>query len=425
MVRPRVVAGHREEVMGEARAWHRPRSRRRQCVASARRATARCMHGSERARGSVRAAMRGSAGSGASTSISTGCARSPPRRFSTRTASRPSLRREREAQRRGRGDCRAGRDAATARPRCGLRARRPQPAQHALVVRRRATRTRRRIRARAAPARRPTARPAASAAARRSAGARDRGPPRRAPAHTARCGGAIQTTSRRSRLQPRERGQREADLADAFALEQDLGQRALRPAAAGQHGVERARSPTASRRARARNRRRARWRDASSSGGEQRWPWARLDSGFDATGVEPFRPAVMAAWPVAREDRPRPSRIASMRVRASLNAGPRRRCWRAPDHCDTTAARRSSAPTFTADERAAPGTCRRRHPNVCSRCARAGADASSSRGVVFVARRALGIVDDADAAIAIGGDVHEAAERLRARRRRRAEAAAG
>jgi hypothetical protein len=41
------------------------------------------------------------------------------------------------------------------------------------------------------------------------------------------------------RLQPRERGQHETDLADALALEDDLGQGGLRPTAAGQHRVER------------------------------------------------------------------------------------------------------------------------------------------------------------------------------------------
>jgi hypothetical protein len=39
--------------------------------------------------------------------------------------------------------------------------------------------------------------------------------------------------------QARQRGQGEAQLADAFAREQDLRQPGLRPAAAGQHGVER------------------------------------------------------------------------------------------------------------------------------------------------------------------------------------------
>ena len=71
------------------------------------------------------------------------------------------------------------------------------------------------------------------------------------------------------RLQPRERRQREADLADAFAREHDLGQRASRPAAAGQHGVELGKAATASRRARARSRRRARSRGSTARSAEQ------------------------------------------------------------------------------------------------------------------------------------------------------------
>ena len=41
------------------------------------------------------------------------------------------------------------------------------------------------------------------------------------------------------RLHARERRQREADLADAFLFQQHFRQRALRPAATGQHGVQR------------------------------------------------------------------------------------------------------------------------------------------------------------------------------------------
>ena len=68
--------------------------------------------------------------------------------------------------------------------------------------------------------------------------ARDRRPPRSAPARTA--GAAARSTRRRGpRLSRASAGSVRRSLADALAREHDLGQRAARPAAAGQHGVER------------------------------------------------------------------------------------------------------------------------------------------------------------------------------------------
>ncbi len=68
------------------------------------------------------------------------------------------------------------------------------------------------------------------------------------------------------RLQSRERRQRHAQLADAFALQQHLGQRAARPSAARQARRRVPRSRTRCSPARARNRCRARWRDAKADG---------------------------------------------------------------------------------------------------------------------------------------------------------------
>ena len=146
---------------------------------------------------------------------------------------------------------RAARDGATARPTCGRRA--PPPATGAARARRawRATRTPRRIRARAAPARTPTAHPAASRHA-HDVEAREIDSRRGERGRVRRCGGAIHTTSRRCACKRASAGQRETDLADALALEQDLGQRALRPAAARQRGVERGKARRHAQRAPAR-----------------------------------------------------------------------------------------------------------------------------------------------------------------------------
>ncbi len=191
-----------------------------------------------------------------STSISTGCATPPPRRFSTRTASRRSVRREGEAQRRRRRDGLLAGTPPQHAPGAAFARGDREPAQHAVVVRPeprergaafgRAQRllVRPQLFSDAAAAHDQQAREVESRAGERR---RVRQVRRRDPDDVAAAG-----------LQTRERGQREPDLADAFAREQ---RPRSAPPAASRARAARRRAPesrSASPPARARSRRRAR-----------------------------------------------------------------------------------------------------------------------------------------------------------------------
>ena len=129
------------------------------------------------------------------------------------------------------------------------------------------------------------------------------------------------------------------------------------------------------RRAPARRRRRARSRDARAA---RRARWrvpSRLQASAGASG---------ARTPARCADRSRSSRERAKRGRDGA------RCLRAPDHFDTTAARRSSAPSLLAgQDTAAPETCRRTRPTgnagACACRRRCACDAAAPRRVVGVA----------------------------------------
>ena len=179
-----------------------------------------------------------------------------------------------------------------------------QPAQQRARRAWRATRTPRRTRARAAPARRPTARRGRSRSARRRS-ARGRSPPRRAPARTAdaaarstRCRGAAPAARASAgsvrRISPMP--SRSSSISVSAPR---------RPAAAGQHRRRAPDSPAARSRARARSRRRARSRDARARAARRaaaeviRLPSASRPSGASISSSDTSSTCVAIdhAWP--------------------------------------------------------------------------------------------------------------------------------
>jgi hypothetical protein len=116
---------------------------------------------------------------------------------------------------------------------------------------------------------------------------------------------------------------------------------------------------------------------------------------------------------------------ASMRASSAANSGPRcRQRRRAPLHRETVAARMSSAPSRSPESHGVAGnwSAKISHSSV-SRAPPARLHRRLD-GIVGVGIPALGIVEDADAGVAVGGDVDEAADLLCAPRRVGAEKAA-
>ena len=221
-------------------------------------------------------------------------------------------------------------------------------------------------------------------------------------------------------LQLRERRQREAQLADAFAFEQDFGERSARRSAARQHGVERSE-------ARGNAGRLGRAVPAAPDGGmgedarERRiHRRGRHSSAADSGGSGICRHRRLQCQPAAcgqfRSNTGATSGCASMRSSVACSAGRCvSRCLRVPDH---SRPRRQAGRVRRAAFRKAMAVREdvgKHFPVAVQACPCPGANALLQRLVYLsVLAPALGKIDDADRRIAIGGNEHQAAQHLRA-----------